>query len=113
MDSIYQRGRASAADVQSDIPEPPSNSAVRAMLAILVEKGILKTEKDGPRYVYLPTRTRAVAGKSAMKNVVETFFDGSVGKAVTALLDSHSRELSPDDLNNLQRVIQQARKEGR
>lgn len=113
MDVVYQRSRATAVDVQEGMPEAPSYSAVRAMLKILVDKGVLKTEKDGPRYVYLPTRPRRQAGRSAMKNVVETFFEGSVEKAVAALLDTQDGDLSRDQANGLQELIDKARKEGR
>jgi len=113
MDAVYQRGRATAAEVQEGMPNAPSNSAVRAMLKILVDKGALKIEKDGPRYVYSPTKARRQAGRSAIKNVVETFFEGSVEKAVAALLDTKDGELSPEESKNIQRLIQEARKEGR
>ncbi len=113
MDVVYQRGRVTASDVQQGMPEAPSNSAVRAMLKILVDKRVLKTEKDGPRYVYLPTRPRRQAGRSAMKNVVETFFEGSVEKAVAALLDTQDGELSPEQAAGLQDLIDKARREGR
>jgi predicted transcriptional regulator len=112
MDVIYQRGRATAAEVQEHMPEPPSYSAVRAMLKILLDKNVLKAEKDGPRYVYVPTKARKQAGKSAIKNVLETFFEGSVDQAVAALLDARDGNLTGDELDKLQGLIKQARKEG-
>ncbi|MGB0579250.1 MAG: BlaI/MecI/CopY family transcriptional regulator [Limisphaerales bacterium] len=113
MDAVYQRDRATAAEVQEGMPEAPSYSAVRAMLKILVDKGALKIEKDGPRYVYSPTKARRQAGQSAIKNVMETFFEGSVEKAVAALLDTTAGQLSSEESKNIQRLIQEARKEGR
>ena len=112
MDVIYQRGRATAAEVQEHMPEPPSYSAVRAMLKILLDKNVLKAEKDGPRYVYVPTKARKQAGKSAIKNVLETFFEGSVDQAVAALLDARDGNLTGDELDKLQGLIKPARKEG-
>src|SRR6201990_326342 len=87
MDVIYRRGRATAAEVLDDIPDPPSYSAVRAMLRLLEEKGHVLHEQAGPRYVFLPTVNRDRARKSALKHVVKTFFDGSATDAVAALLD--------------------------
>src|SRR5438477_5908116 len=87
MDAIYQRGQATAAEVQEDLPDPPSYSAVRAMLRLLEEKGYLKHEQDGPRYLFKPTLAREKARKSAMKQMLETFFDGSTEQAVAALLN--------------------------
>src|SRR3954468_13494467 len=87
MDVIYRRGRATAAEVLEDIPDPPSYSAVRAMLRLLEEKGHVRHEQDGPRYIFLPTVNRDRARKTALKHVVRTFFDGSATDAVAALLD--------------------------
>ena len=112
MDSIYRRGRATAAEVLEDIPDPPSYSAVRAMLRLLEEKGHLRHEQDGPRYVFLPTVARDRARRSALKHVVRTFFDGSATDAVAALLDG-DRSLSHSELDRLAEMIEQARKEGR
>src|SRR5258706_14284062 len=91
MDSIYRRGRATVAEVLEDIPDPPSYSAVRAMLRLLEEKGHVRHEQDGPRYVFLPTVTRDRARKSALKHVVRTFFDGSATDAVAALLEGDAQ----------------------
>jgi predicted transcriptional regulator len=112
MDSIYRRGRATAADVLEDIPDPPSYSAVRAMLRLLEEKGHVRHEQDGPRYVFMPTVNRDRARKSALKHVVRTFFDGSATDAVAALIDGE-RKLSKSELDRLSEIITQARKEGR
>jgi predicted transcriptional regulator len=112
MDVIYRRGRATAADVLDDIPDPPSYSAVRAMLRLLEEKGHVRHEQDGPRYVFLPTVNRDRARKSALKHVVRTFFDGSATDAVAALLDADAK-LSESDLDRLSIMIDNARTEGR
>lgn len=112
MDVIYRRGRATAAEVLDDIPDPPSYSAVRAMLRLLEEKGHVRHEQDGPRYVFLPTVNRERARKSALKHVVRTFFDGSATDAVAALLDADAK-LSESDLDRLSTMIQNARQEGR
>ena len=111
MDVIYQLGKATVADVLERIPDPPSYSAVRAMLGILEDKGVLKHEQDGARYVYLPTVAREKARKSALKNLVNTFFDGSSREAIAALLDE--TKLSKNELEQLSELIDKAKKEGR
>ncbi|HEX9705286.1 MAG TPA: BlaI/MecI/CopY family transcriptional regulator [Gemmatimonadales bacterium] len=113
MDVIYRRGRATAADVHAGLPDAPSYSAVRALLSVLENKGHVRHEQDGPRYVYLPTVPREKARQSALRQLVTTFFDGSAEQAVAALLDLSSTDLSPDELARLARLIAQARKEGR
>jgi predicted transcriptional regulator len=112
MDVIYRRGRATAAEVLEDIPEPPSYSAVRAMLRLLEEKGHVRHEQDGPRYVFLPIVNRDRARKSALTHVVRTFFDGSATEAVAALLNDGGK-LSDAELDRLSAMIEQAREEGR
>jgi predicted transcriptional regulator len=113
MDILYERGRASAAEVLEALPDPPSYSAVRAMLRVLEEKGHLKHHQAGPRYIYEPTMPRNKARQSALERVVRTFFDGSTEEAVAALLDMSSPELSEEELHRLRGLIDQARKEGR
>ena len=113
MEIVYQRGRATVAEVLDDLPDPPSYSAVRALLRILEEKGHLKHEQDGPRYVYMPTVPHARARDSAMKRLIRTFFDGSPEKAAAAFLDMSAAQLSDDDLDRLAELIEQARREGR
>jgi predicted transcriptional regulator len=110
MDVVYQRGQATASEVQEGLAEAPSYSAVRALLAILVNKGFLKIEADGPRYLYRPTRPRQQAGRSALHQVMRTFFDGSVEKAVAAILDAKDAQLSKEEIDRLQVLIDQARK---
>ena len=113
MDVIYSKGRATAADVLEAIPTPPSYSAVRAMLRLLEEKGYLRHEQDGPRYVFLPTLSRERARQSAMKQLLQTFFDNSAEQAVAALLDMSRARLSEAELDRLSEMIEKARKEGR
>ena len=113
MDIIYQRGEASVAAVLKDLPAPPSYSAVRAMLRILEDKGLLSHRKEGPRYVYSPTLARQRAARSALRRVLQTFFDGSTEHAVAALLDISEFELSDAELSRLASLIEQAGKEGR
>jgi predicted transcriptional regulator len=113
MDAIYRRGQATAAEVLEDMPEPPSYSAVRAMLRVLEEKGHLRHEQQGPRYVFLPTVPREQARRSALQQLVRTFFDGSTEQTVAALLDLSDRKLSDAELDRLSHLIKQARKEGR
>jgi len=112
LDILYQRGRATAAEVQADLPEPPSYSAVRALLRILEEKGHVRHEADGPRYVYAPTVGRDNAQRSALRHILQTFFDGSAEQAISALLDDSSTKLSPAELDRLARLIDGARKSG-
>ena len=112
MDVIYRRGRATAAEVLEDIPDPPSYSAVRAMLRLLEEKGHVRHEQDGPRYVFMPIVNRDRARKSALTHVVRTFFDGSATEAVAALLNDGGK-LSDAELDRLSAMIEQAREEGR
>jgi len=112
MDIVYRRGRATAADVLADLPDPPSNSAVRGMLRLLEEKGHLRHEYDGPRYVYLPTADPARVSRSAMRHLVRTFYDNSAGSAVTAMLGMYEGGLSDEDLDRLEAAIEQARQRG-
>jgi predicted transcriptional regulator len=112
LDILYQQGHATAADVQAALPDPPSYSAVRALLRILEDKGHVRHQQDGPRYVYLPTVARDNAKRSAMRHMLKTFFDGSPEQAISALLDDASTKLSPAELDRLARLIEDARKSG-
>ncbi len=112
MDIMYQRGSASAAEVQRDLPDPPSYSAVRAMLRLLEEKGHLRHRQEGPRYVYDPTVPRDRARRSATRRLLDTFFEGSTAQAVATLLESTS-DLSDEELAKLADLIDKARREGR
>ncbi|TMA27407.1 MAG: BlaI/MecI/CopY family transcriptional regulator [Deltaproteobacteria bacterium] len=111
MEVVYRDGRVTAAEVLERMPDPPSYSAVRALLRILESKGHLRHEDDGTRYLYLPTLPKQSARKSALQNVVDTFFEGSTEKVVAALLDRDN--LSEEDLARLSALIEQTRKEGR
>lgn len=112
MDVIYRHGKVTAAEVLAELPEPPGYSAVRAMLRLLEEKGHIRHEQDGPRYVYLPTVNRDKARRSAMRHLVRTFFDGSTEDAVAALLQSDG-DMSEAELERLSQLIEGAKKEGR
>ena len=112
IDILYAQGRATAAEVQAALTDPPSYSAVRAMLRILEEKGHVKHEQDGPRYVYVPTVARDNAKRSALRHMLQTFFDGSAEQAISALLDDSSTRLSDHELDRLARMIDQARRTG-
>ena len=113
MDIVYQRGRASAQEVLDDLPDPPSYSAVRAFLRILEEKGHLKHEEAGAKYIFQPTHPRENAGLTALQRVVQTFYQGSVSKAVAALVDGNEVRLSEAELKRIQTLIRQTRGEGR
>jgi predicted transcriptional regulator len=113
MSVVHRLGRATAADVLAEMPEPPSYSAVRAMLRILEDKGQLKHEQDGPRYVYSTTMPVERAGRSALRDVVSTFFAGSAEEAVATLIDMNERKLSGEELDRLADLINRAREEGR
>ena len=111
MDVVYQHGQATAAEVLGALPDPPSYSAVRALLRVLEEKGHVRHRREGPRYVFVPTVSREAARRSALARVVQTFFDGSTQAAVAALIDQSS--LSQADLDRLEDLIDRARQEGR
>jgi BlaI family transcriptional regulator, penicillinase repressor len=112
MDIVYRQGQATAAEVLAALPDPPTYSTVRALLRIHVDKGHLRHEHQGPRYVFLPTLAREKARRSALKGVVQTFFAGSAEQVVATLLDMRT-PLSDDELNRLAQIIEQARKEER
>jgi predicted transcriptional regulator len=113
MDVLYERGRASAAEVLEAMPSPPSYSAVRAMLRVLEEKGHVAHEQDGARYIYAPALPREQARESALRRIVQTFFGGSAEQAVAALIDISRDELDDTELRRLSQLIAKARKEGR
>jgi BlaI family transcriptional regulator, penicillinase repressor len=112
LDILYQRTQATAAEVQSALPEPPSYSAVRALLKILEDKGHVRHEQDGPRYMYRPIIARGNAQRSALRHILRTFFDGSAEQAISALLDDSSSRFSPAELDRLAHMIDTARKSG-
>ena len=112
MDAVFKLGKASVAEVRRELPAPPGYSAVRAILGILEEKGLLRHEQDGLRYIYRPTIARGVARQSALKHLVRTFFDGSPERAAAALL-AMSDSMTPGDVKRLTRLIGSAKAEGR
>jgi predicted transcriptional regulator len=113
MDAVYAAGRATAAQVRAALPDAPGYSAVRALLAILERKGHLTHTVEAGRYVFAPTRSRTSAAKSALRRVLTTFFDNSAAKAVAALLDAADADLSPQELAELQALIDHARAKGK
>jgi predicted transcriptional regulator len=113
MDALHQHGRATASEIQAALPDPPSYSAVRALLRILEAKGHIKHLKEGARYVYQPRASRESARRSALNRLVSTFFAGSVTQAVAALLENADTRISESELRELEQMIEQARKEGR
>ena len=112
MDIVYRQGEATAAQILADMSDPPSYSAIRALLRILVDKKHLQHREDGPRYVYSPTLPRQTARARALAQVVNTFFDGSALKAASALLGSSQRKLTKAELDELGTLIDAARKRG-
>ena len=112
MEVVYRLGQASVADVLAQIPDPPSYSAIRAMMRLLEEKGHLRHKQQGARYVYLPTQSRETARRSALKHLVRTFFDGSAENAVAALLDLSDKQLSGSELDRIAGMIDAARTKG-
>ncbi len=112
MDILFRRGRATAADVMAELPSDPSYSTVRTQLRVLEQKGHVRHEQEGLRFIYAPVVARQTARKSALRHVIETFFDGSPEKAVAALLGGEATKLSDDELDRIASLITKARKEG-
>ena len=113
MDILHRRGRATAHEVMDELADPPSYSAVRTFLRLLEERGHVRHEQDGPRYVYTPTVARREAQRSAITHLVDTFFDGSVEDAVATLVESSKPKLSAQELERIAALIAKAKKEGR
>lgn len=111
MDILLRAGRATAEDVRAALPDPPSYSAVRAVLRILETKGHARHAHDGPRYVFTPTRSREAMKRSALRHLVRTFFEGSAEKVMATLLDPRDGQLSPGSLNRMSELIALARKD--
>jgi predicted transcriptional regulator len=112
MDIVYRRGRATAAEVMADLPGEPNSSTVRTQLRVLERKGFLLHEEAGLRYVYLPAVPRQSARRSALRNVIETFFDGSVENVVGALLGGEGARVTNEELERIARLVAKARKDG-
>jgi BlaI family transcriptional regulator, penicillinase repressor len=113
MDILYRLRRATAAEVLEKMPDKLSYSSIRAQLRILEEKGHLRHEEESLRYVYMPTVTRDRAGKSALRHMMDTFFEGSPEKMVATLLDRGTARISDAELDRLSDLIEKAKKEGR
>ena len=111
MDILYKLERASVGQVLAKLADKPSYSTVRAQLRVLEEKGHVRHEEHGLRYVYVPAVPRNVARRSALRHLVETFFDGSTEKVVAALLGGEAARISPEELDRLARLIAKGRKE--
>jgi BlaI family transcriptional regulator, penicillinase repressor len=112
LDVLYRLARASVGEVLAQLPDKPSYSTVRAQLRVLEEKGHVRHEEHGLRYVYLPSVPREVARRSALRHLVDTFFEGSTEKVVAALLGGEVARISPEELDRLARLIAKDRKEG-
>jgi predicted transcriptional regulator len=112
MDILFRRGRATASDVMAELPGDPSSSTVRTQLRVLEDKGHVRHEEEGLRYVYIPVVARHTARKSALRHLLDTFFDGSTEKAVAALLGGEATRLSEDELERIAQLITKARKDG-
>jgi len=113
LDILYAQGRATAAEIQAALPDPPSYSAVRALLRVLEDKGHVRHQADGPRYMYMPRVSRDKARRSALKHLVETFFSGSEADAAAALLDPSASTLSREELDRIESLIIRAKKDNR
>ncbi len=113
MDVIYQLGEASVADVLARLADPPSYSAVRTMIRLLEKKGLLRHRQVGTKYVYRPRTSHESASRLALRHLLRTFFGGSATDAVAAILDDSASRLTPGDLERLERLIAEARKEGK
>jgi BlaI family transcriptional regulator, penicillinase repressor len=111
LDALYQLGRATCAEIQRAMADPPSYSAVRTFLRILEEKKIVRHEQDGARYVYIPVLEKERASRSALHHLLKTFFGGSATQAISALLDENSKNLSEQDWQRLKAIIERGRKE--
>jgi predicted transcriptional regulator len=113
MDILHRRGRATAHEVLDELADPPSYSAVRTFLRLLEERGHVRHDQDGPRYIYTPTVARREAQRSAITHLVDTFFDGSVEDAVASLVESSKPKLSAQELDRIAALVAKAKKEGR
>lgn len=109
MEVLHRTGKATAAEVRAAMQDAPSDSAVRTTLRILEEKGHIRHQEDGARYVYSPVVSRQAARRSALRSMLTTFFNGSPAEAMAALLDETSRQLSDEELNRLEKLVRKAR----
>jgi BlaI family penicillinase repressor len=112
MDILFRRGRATAADVMADLPDEPGYSTVRTQLRVLEQKGHVRHEQEGTRFIYAPVVPRRAARKSALRHLIETFYDGSPEKAVAALLGGEAAKLTHEQLDRIADLIAKTRKDG-
>jgi BlaI family penicillinase repressor len=112
MDALFRRGRATAAEVMADLPGEPSYSTVRTQLRVLEEKGHVRHEDDGVRFIYTPVVRRQSARRSALRHLVDTFFDGSAEKTVAALLGGEASRITEEELDRIAALLEKSRKEG-
>jgi predicted transcriptional regulator len=112
MDALFRRGRATAAEVMADLTGEPSYSTVRTQLRVLEEKGHVRHEDDGVRFVYMPVVKRQTARRSALRHLVETFFDGSAEKTVAALLGGEASRITDEELDRIAALLEKSRKDG-
>lgn len=113
MDILFRRGRASAEVVHQELPAPPSYSAVRATLRVLLEKGHVRHEREGRRYVYTPSTAPTAARTAAVDRLVEVFFAGSAAEAMVAMIDERAADLSDEEIEKIETMIERAREAGR
>ena len=112
MDILYRRRRATVEEVRAELPDPPGSSSVRKLLEILMDRGHVSREYDGPRFVYFPTKAPEQVSRSALRHLVSTFFDGSPGATIAALLDMDDQPLSADEYKRLSRVLKDSQQRG-
>jgi BlaI family transcriptional regulator, penicillinase repressor len=113
MDAVFQRGKATAAEIMKTIPNPSTKDAIRRLIRILEEKGFLRHETDGLRHTYYPTVAPEDARASALDHVIQTHFRGSISQAIAQLLESSAMHLTDEELAQITSLIEDARKEGR
>jgi len=113
MQVLFRKGKGTVTDIAEGIPDPPSATAIRTMLRILEEKGHVRRRRDGRSHTYLPSMPKKRAGLAALSNVLSTFFDGSLGEAVTTHLADPKTSIDRDELDRLRRLLDQAKKESR
>jgi len=111
MDVLYERGRATAAEILAALPDPPSYSSIRALIKVLEDKGHVKHQEDGPRYVFTPSVPRSKARRNAVKHLLQTFFDDSAAEAVASLLGLSAGKLKPEELDKIEELIARAREQ--
>ncbi|MGA3189671.1 MAG: BlaI/MecI/CopY family transcriptional regulator [Bryobacteraceae bacterium] len=111
MDVLYERGRATAAEILAALPDPPSYSSIRALIKVLEDKGHVKHQEDGPRYVFTPSIPRSKARRNAVKHLLQTFFDDSAAEAVASLLGASAAKLKPAELDRIEELIARARQQ--